>query len=519
MKLNIIVTNKFPKLFLILIFIIKDAYSSYLILTFKTESLEKYSNNFIQSKFDINLHTYLELGNPKQKIKTYFRDEFFSFFITEKNTTYNEKEAKEPIIPPQCIKENINSFYNPKLSSTYKNVSDYKSFFIDIYYRKGFLSSETFYFNTNQSIKKLTEYNGIDFILINRLKPHRTLISGAIGLLPDEYYLEGAQSFSRMVVKKNVVNFCLFSKRYYNDEYGYFIFGDFPHVFEEDICHKEQYVETDIKLNVYKQKWNLEFDEIFFRVKNKDFDNEDDNENDFYINDIYNYYYLNTTLYGEIKHNLGLIIGTVEYQKLIEENFFNYYIKENICHKEKILINDFHDDKVNYTYYYCDKNDKLFNKNNFPSLYLNQMKLKYIFELDHNNLFALNNNKWYFLIIFEGEEIANPIHKWMFGEPFLKKYQFVFDPLNYKIGFYNPTIPYLEKKDKKDDKKNEYNNGQIISFFVLILFISCFLIVICYYFYKKKLFKRKINLAEYIELKNVSLDKYSKYTDFSNKQL
>ena len=101
MKLNIIVTNKFPKLFLILIFIIKDAYSSYLILTFKTESLEKYSNNFIQSKFDINLHTYLELGNPKQKIKTYFRDEFFSFFITEKNTTYNEKEAKEPIIPPQ----------------------------------------------------------------------------------------------------------------------------------------------------------------------------------------------------------------------------------------------------------------------------------------------------------------------------------------------------------------------------------------------------------------------------------
>lgn len=65
---------------------------------------------------------------------------------------------------------------------------------------------------------------------------------------------------------------------------------------------------------MYKQKWNLEFDEIFFRMKNKDFDNEDDNGNDYYINDIYNYYYLNTTLYGEIKHNLGLIIGTVEYQ-------------------------------------------------------------------------------------------------------------------------------------------------------------------------------------------------------------
>ena len=146
------------------------------------------------------------------------------------------------------------------------------------------------------------------------------------------------------------------------------------------------------------------------------------------------------------------------------------------------------------------------------------MKLKYIFELNHNNLFVLNNNKWYFLVIFEGEEIANPIHKWIFGEPFVKKYQFVFDPVNYKIGFYNPTIPYSEKKDKSD-KNKEFNYGQIISFLVLIFFISCFLIVMCYYFYKKIIFKRKINLAEYIELKNVSLDKYSKYSDFSNKQL
>ena len=491
------------KIYFILL-LINYIYSSYIILKFTIENSNVESNDFIQSKFDLNLHTYLELGNPKQKIKIYFRDELFSFFITEINTTYNERETKEIIISKKKIKPNIFTFYNPKESLTYQNVSNYQTFFIDIYYRKGFLSTESFYFNDKA-------YNDINFVLINRIKPNRTLISGAIGLLVEEYFLEGAQSFLRMLVKKNVVSFNIFSKRYYNDKYGYFIFGDFPHVYESNLYHKEQYVETDIKLNAYKQKWNLEFDEIFFRIKNDNYDEDD--ENDSYINDIYNYTYLNITLYGEIKHNLGLIIGTVEYQKLIEEKFFNVYLKENICHKQKILINDHQDDKINYTYYYCDKNDKLFKKKKFPILYLNQLKLRYIFELNSDDLFILNDNRWYFMIIFEGEEIANPVHKWMLGEPFLKKYEFVFDPINYKIGFYNPTIPYFGKKIIKN---KEYNNGSIISFFLLIFFIFSFALIVCWYFHKKKLLNKKIQLSEYIELKNMPFDKY---TSFSNKQL
>ena len=64
------------------------------------------------------------------------------------------------------------------------------------------------------------------------------------------------------------------------------------------------------------------------------------------------YFYLNITLYGELKHNLGLIIGTVEYQNLIEDIFFNEYINNGLCHKNKALINDFNEDKINYTYYF-----------------------------------------------------------------------------------------------------------------------------------------------------------------------
>ena len=506
MKNKIIVQKKFSLLILYFISLIN---TSYITLPFKTEISTKYLNNFIQSKMDINLHTYLEIGNPKQKIKIYFRDELFSFFITDINTQYNENETKEPKIPKNNIKENINKFYNPKASSTYKNISDYQSFFIDIYYRKGFLSKETFYFNTNNENndqKNIKEYKDIDFVLVDRIKPNRTLFTGAIGLLVEEYFLEGAKSFVRMLVKNNVTSFNLWSKRYYNDEYGYFIFGDFLHSYEKDIYHKEQYVETDIKYNVYVQKWNLEFDEIFFRIKN-----ENEEEDDILVNDIYQYYILNTTLYGEIKHNLGVIIGTVEYKKLIDENFFNYYLEKNICHKEKQLITVHNDEKINYTYYYCENNNKIFDKKKFPTLYLNQLNLKYIFELNSEDLFILHDNNWYFMIIFEGEEIADPIHKWMFGEPLLKKYEFVFDPINYKIGFYNPLIQFKGKNDNKSKKKRD-SNIQIVSFGFLVFILLCCLISIFWYLVKKYMFNRRIKNGSYIELKNLPIEENEKHS-------
>ena len=121
-------------------------FSSYIILPFKSENS---SSDFFQSKYDINLHTYLDLGEPNQSIKLYFRDEFFSFFIMNNDTTYNDEETKEINIPNKNRKVKINNLYKNKISSTYKNVSNYQTFFIDIYYRKGFLSTETFYFIKN----------------------------------------------------------------------------------------------------------------------------------------------------------------------------------------------------------------------------------------------------------------------------------------------------------------------------------------------------------------------------------
>ena len=487
--------------FLIIFFYsVNIIFSSYILLPFQTENE---SDSFIQSKYDINLHTYLEIGEPKQKIKTYFRDEFFSFFILNNDTKYNEEELN--ITQDSALKntKNINYLYNHKLSSTYKNISKYQNFFIDIYYRKGFLSSESFYFNSNNE-NNLKKFDNLDFVLVERIKPNRTLMSGVIGLLVDEYFLEGAQNFARMLVKQNVTKYCLWSKIYNDDNKGNFIFGDYPHEVYSYKFFKEQYIETDIKLNVYKQKWNLNFNEMFIEIKNNIFDEDYLSEN----NSIDKYFYLNQTLYGELKHNLGLIIGSVEYQNLIENTFFKYYIKKNICHKNKMLINDFNDEKVNYTFYSC-KNDGSFKKQNFPSLFLRQNGLNYIFELNQKDLFVLDNNKWYFMIIFEGEEIADPIHKWMFGEPLLKKYNFVFDPINYKIGFYNPQIPmYIKKNNKKNNENiNTCNFRQITSLIIFVLFLGIILFLL-YNKLMKKILADKTNKQPYTELQNLNSQKF-----------
>ena len=165
------------------------------------------------------------------------------------------------------------------------------------------------------------------------------------------------------------------------------------------------------------------------------------------------------------------------------------------------------DDNINYTYYYCN-NDKSFNKTKFPTLFLKQSKLEYTFELNENDLFILSNEKWYFMIIFEGEEIQDQRHKWMFGEPLLKKYQFVFDPTNYKIGFYNPIISInsSERKDKEYDKININNYKELIFF----AFLALFIFIILLFLYHKLLLKKDLNDSgknQYTELQNLTIKK------------
>ena len=131
------------------------------------------------------------------------------------------------------------------------------------------------------------------------------------------------------------------------------------------------------------------------------------------------------------------------------------------------------------------------------------LHINYIFELCENDLFISHDDKYYFLVIFEGEETADYIHKWMFGEPLLKKYTFIFDHINYKIGFYNPLIPRMKIEKKVKDKIYNYSKLNYIAILIVLFIISIFLIMLLKLVKNHK--KNKIDRQPYTELQNISI--------------
>ena len=100
----------------------------------------------------------------------------------------------------------------------------------------------------------------------------------------------------------------------------------------------------------------------------------------------------------------------------------------------------------------------------FPKLVFEINDFKEKFEFTYEDLFKpIYNNKYYLFLIFTGrfwrasEYIVQfPSYPWTLGRIFFKKYQFVFDSLNKKVGYYNNKI---NKNQEINDIKNEIKEG------------------------------------------------------------
>ena len=160
--------------------------------------------------------------------------------------------------------------------------------------------------------------------------------------------------------------------------------------------------------------------------------------------------------------NKNLIEGSTNYLNNIENDFFNELYNRSICIKEKIWS------QRNGIYWVisCDKN--YYNEiKKFPTLYFKSSELEYVFELTYEDLFAINNDKIFFMVIFRHREAM-----FTFGKLFFKKYFFTFSYDNKIIGFYNDKIrvqsPHINKETNLTNK--------IIITFLCILFIIAFFI-------------------------------------------
>jgi len=161
--------------------------------------------------------------------------------------------------------------------------------------------------------------------------------------------------------------------------------------------------------------------------------------------------------------NFGGILGNSNYQKNVNESFFNELFIKKKC--ENKIIKQKENNEIYYVYE-CNKNINI-NKFN-DSIFFYSKEINFTFVLEKKDLFLKANDKIYFLVFF-----SNYFPNWILGEPFFRKFNMVFNQDKKIVGFYS------------DYNKIKKNYDKIIIIFLLIFLIVCLLFFINKIYFKK----------------------------------
>ena len=243
-----------------------------------------------------------------------------------------------------------------------------------------------------------------------------------------------------------------------NPDEGNIIFGIEPHDYDKDKYIKDQMVSITTSQIAYDLYWQLQFNEIYFNVKN------DKNQ----LNKINM-----TVLDVGLNHNLNIIIAPVEYLEEIEKYFFT---KEKKNCKRNRLENNFYN-------FDCASKDDI---KDFPTIYLLHRTLGYTFNITYEDAFIEYNGRYICLIWIDMTYREN----WRMGKPFLKKYFFSYNGEKKIINFYDM------KNKEKEEKGSKYDVVYIILIVVLLVLAIALSFVIARIFCKKGPKKKKANLLQ-----------------------
>ena len=423
----------------IFIFIIKYSFQKPEILKipFKTKTLtSKDSITYLHLLTKNYIYTEIKIGKNNEKIPVSLKLQSYPiYFISEElNTKYK---------------------FNYKQSSSFE--------FID----KKLIETATIEdFTRSIKSKDKISINSISekfiFLLAKNLTTNKDFYFG--GQIGFELQNQGPSAinginFMTQLKENKLIPHTIFSINYNDNEKGEIIIGDFLHNFNSKY-NNQYFVKTHCHIDEEYTLWEILFNKI-------NYGNETIKEGNHY---------------GLFKVELGGIIGPTSLLRILNESFFDDYVKNQQCFFQEILDEN---NMYKYNGYYCKnniniklmKNIRLFNKD-----------YNYTFELNPNELFIKNNNFYFFLIYFD----HYPTDNWILGKPFLKKYQLTFDIDGRTIGFYTNI-----NKNGKDIYDNIYDKKT--SKFTTIALIFCILIIIglvafiFFYLRKRQLKKRNAN--------------------------
>ena len=475
----------------------------------------------------------IEVGTPKQKVELVFNFDdnyltLLSHFTSSNSYYYNLSSSYQELI----IKDKDLSIIVPN-SVTIKEVLYMKNKFYDnlneFMNSKDEISNEfviIFSKNLPQKIKNRMYYSNSVYLglLVNtRYKGEHGIYKPFLNEVKEKGFID---SFTFFLYYFNEYKESIFGENgNENDDYeGIFVIGKYPHeILPNKYDIKNLYwTDTFLKYSEYIDYeniiWGIQFNEVYIDQGN---------------NQKQNFEYLR----GIFDLNVEYIFPPYKYYETIN-SFFRPL--NNICFTETIK-RSFNSDGNVYNMIYCDYEEfgKKYLKA-FPKLVFKIDDFNEEFEFTYKDLFKpVYDNKYYLFLIFT-EIFKKPLNNiyqpkdypWTLGRIFLKKYQFVFDSINKKVGYYKNNTKTIREdttdniddiitddmtqkesdsdkqsddeinnkgndgKDKNEinvDKKDDGNLIFIISMIVLSIIIVL-VIGFCYEcFFNKKKRKRKAN--------------------------
>ena len=306
-------------------------------------------------------------------------------------------------------------------------------------FEKGYPITETIIIN-NKEIKN------VSLVLATSLTYNQ---SGSLGLRPIKSHEAGGGYLSFIYQIKKLANLdnYSFSLKYNDDKTGELIIGSYPHLYDKNYKENNFYYSRarNIGANI---EWVLDFDDI--RYNNKSISS---------IN-----------IKGLFKIDFGLIQAPSILKQYFDKNIFNNKCKEDFYQKRNITI------------IHCDKELNISNIKNI-SFILRDIGFEFI--LTYKDLFIKNENEYIFTIVFDTNKKIDPI--WIFGKPFMKKYQLIYDLDRKIIGLY------------KDNNNSDKKINLYLIFLIILVIIVIILIVFIIYYIKKPRKNRANELVDDID--------------------
>jgi hypothetical protein len=410
----------------------------------------------------------IEVGTPRQKVELLFnfnneyltllyhrtspKPYYYNLSSTYKEIKIYDKECPLKVSESTTIKETLfmkNKFYN--------NLNDFLSSKDEISHEFVIIFSKHL-----PTLKHVVTYQFVDSNAVRIGLQVNAKYNGDHGI-----YKPFINEMKEQGYIENYLHFIYFFDEYEENLYakdnnntydGLIVLGKYPHELLPNKYDIKNLFWTNTFLTYTKITnkenilWGFKFNQVYIDYGNNK------KENFEYLRGIFDF-------------NVDYIFPPYQYYETIK-NFFRPLRKICFIDTNARLINK--DDNA-YRMVYCDYEEfgKKYLKT-FPKLVFKIDDFNETFEFTYKDLFKpIYDNKYYLFLIFTGRFwraseiiIQPPSYPWTLGKIFFKKYQFVFDALNKKVGYYknkntkNNEESIVEINKNIENQKEEIENKQ-----------------------------------------------------------